>query len=100
MALARRASDRNEVGAMNRPVDAKARERIRSARLRELEFQLRSALSNGGYSEKEVDGILSALMLYVSNGQPVSAEGLRSSLLKQGFPKSSAEQLSRELATA
>ena len=82
------------------PVDPKTRERIFSAQLREVEFRLRKALLDGGFKEHEVNNLVEVVLDLLRHRQPITAETLAARLRSKGFPKFTADQLSRELAPA
>jgi hypothetical protein len=75
----------------------KARERFFSARLRDVEYELRHALSSGGFHPWEVDAIVEVIISNLRHNKTLDADEIAKSLHARGFPKDSASDVAREL---
>lgn len=84
---------------MDYPISVEARQRIDSARVSAIIFQMKRVLSEGGFRQHEVESIVSVIAPSLQQGKIPTYEQVFQGLRGRQFSKSLADEIARKLVS-
>lgn len=85
-------------GMAGRPNTPIADDLVRDIRVKSIEYQMGEILRGGGFSVEQTRAIIDAVLPSVVAGRSLDAEALTARLTEIGFPRGTAEVISRNIA--